>query len=261
MSYDWNDKVKTERFSAGWFDEVDRRFIHSARLYATETQPFDRIIPFAALEGRDVLEIGFGMGLHTELMIRAGARVTALDLSPTSVEAVSRRLSLKRLTADVREGDAENLPFPDGRFDFVWSWGVIHHSSRTAKIVREIARVLRAEGECRVMVYNRDGMTARVVFLKYHLLKGGFLRGSFDQTLHRCSDGFSARHYVRDQLDDLFRAFFRSASCEVCGLESDVIPLPRFLRRPALRLASEAWLRRRQARCGSFLFLRAHQPF
>jgi 2-polyprenyl-3-methyl-5-hydroxy-6-metoxy-1,4-benzoquinol methylase len=261
MSYDWKDKIALERFSQSWFDEVDRRFIDVSRLFATDVEPFDRIIPFSALRGREVLEIGCGMGLHTELMVRAGARVTALDLSPTSVEACTARLRLKGLTAEVRQGDAEGLPFPDKHFDFVWSWGVIHHSSRTAKIVREIARVLRPEGECRIMVYNREGMAARVIFIKDHLLKGGFLRGSFDQTLNYHNDGFSARHYTKDQFEDLFRAFFREASCEVCGLESDSIPLPRYLRRFARRLVSEAWMRRRQAQHGGFLFLRARQPF
>lgn len=261
MSYDWKDKINQERFTLSWFDEVDRRFIHAARLFGTATEPFDRIIPFSALSGRNVLEIGCGMGLHTELMIRAGARVTSLDLSPTSVEACTTRMSLKKLTADVRQGDAEELPYPDNHFDFVWSWGVIHHSSRTAKIVREIARVLRPDGECRVMVYNREGMSARVTFIKNYLLKGGFLRGSFDETLNHNSDGFSARYYTKDQFEDLFRAFFHEASCAVCGQEADSIPLPRHLRRLAKWLVSEAWLRRRQSRCGGFLFLQARQPF
>jgi 2-polyprenyl-3-methyl-5-hydroxy-6-metoxy-1,4-benzoquinol methylase len=261
MSYDWKDKIDRERFSQSWFDEVDRRFIHAARLFATDAKPFDRIIPFSALSGRDVLEIGCGMGLHTELMVREGARVTALDLSPTSVEATTARLRLKGLTADVRQSDAEQLPFPDKHFDFVWSWGVIHHSARTAKIVREIARVLRPEGECRIMVYHREGMATRLCFVKDHILKGGFLRGSFDETINRHSDGFSARAYTKDQFEDLFRAFFRDVSSEVYGQEADAVPLPRFLRRFAVPLVPEAWLRRRQARCGNFLFLRARQLF
>jgi 2-polyprenyl-3-methyl-5-hydroxy-6-metoxy-1,4-benzoquinol methylase len=261
MSYDWHDRIKEGRFSVSWFDELDRRFSHAARLYATRAQPFDRLIPFAALGEREVLEIGCGMGLHTELMTRAGARVTALDYSPTSVEATTRRMRLKGLQAEIQQGDAENLPFASGRFDFVWSWGVIHHSSRTAKIVREIARVLRPEAECRVMVYNREGMAARVAFIRDHILKGGFFRGSFDQTLHRSTDGFSARHYVKDQFEDLFRAFFRDVSCDVCGQEPDAIPLPGFLRRLVVPFVSEAWLRRKQSRRGSFLFLRGRQPF
>jgi len=215
MSYDWKDHIGDDRFSASWFDEADRRFVHAARLFATDSRAFDRLIPFDQLAGRDVLEIGCGMGLHTELMARAGARVHAIDLSDTSVAATRQRLQLKGVNADVAQGDAEMLPFADHQFDFVWSWGVIYHSARKAKIVREISRVLRPDGECRVMVYNRDGMAAHVAFLKDHLLKGGIFRGSFDQTLHHSTDGFSARHYVRDQLEDLFRAFFLNVSTEL----------------------------------------------
>src|SRR5262245_50929640 len=73
MSYDWKDKVKKERFTEEWFDEIDRRFIYGSHLFAHDKRPFDRIIPFEAIAGRDVLEIGCGMGFHTELMVRAGA--------------------------------------------------------------------------------------------------------------------------------------------------------------------------------------------
>lgn len=261
MSYDWKDRVRSERYSAAWFDEVDKRFVHGARLFAHRDRPFDLIIPFDRLAGRSVLEIGCGMGLHTELMVRAGAEVIALDLSDTSVEATRRRMAVRGLTADVQQGDAETLPFPDRHFDFVWSWGVIHHSSRTGRIVREIARVLRPDGDCRIMVYNREGMSARVAFVKDHLLKGGVFRSTFDQTLHHSTDGFSARFYPADQFEDLFRAFFRDVSSTVCGQDADAVPLPGFLRRVALRLVSEKWLRRRQERRGSFLFLQASNPF
>src|ERR1700677_2022527 len=73
MSYDWNDKVQSERFSQAWFNEIDRRFIYGARLFAHDKTPFDRIIPFDTLKGKSVLEIGCGMGLHSELLTRAGA--------------------------------------------------------------------------------------------------------------------------------------------------------------------------------------------
>ncbi len=261
MSYDWKDVVGSERFSAAWFDEIDRRFIHAARLFATDKTPFDRLIPFENLSGARVLEIGCGMGLHTELMARAGARVTAIDITPSAVEATRRRLSLKGLAADVRECDAERVPLDAGSFDFVWSWGVIHHSANTARVVRGIARVIAAEGEARVMVYNRDGMPARITFLKDHLLKGEFRKRSFDETLYARTDGFSARYYPREQFEDLFRAFFRDVSSEVMGQDADAVPLPRFLRRLALPLFSLESLVRWQARRGAFLFLRAKGAF
>jgi ubiquinone/menaquinone biosynthesis C-methylase UbiE len=51
--------------------------------------------------------------------------------------------------------DAEHLAFPDASFDFVWSWGVIHHSSNTWQIVGEIQRVLKPGGTAVIMVYHR----------------------------------------------------------------------------------------------------------
>ena len=39
------------------------------------------------------------------------------------------------------------MPFDAGAFDFVWSWGVIHHSSSTGRVVREIARVCRPDAQ------------------------------------------------------------------------------------------------------------------
>ena len=165
MDYDWHGHNPFQRGSTEWFDQMDAILIDAQRLFATEVRPFDRVMPLDALAGRRVLEIGCGMGLHAEIMASAGAILTAVDLTPTAVEMTRRRLALKGLKADVHLCDGEQLPFPDRHFDFVWSWGVIHHSARTGRIVRQIARVLRPDGECRVMVYNRNGVPARLSLL------------------------------------------------------------------------------------------------
>src|SRR6266481_7280783 len=99
MSYDWKNRIPFERFTEPWYDEIDKRFIYSSRLFATHIKPFDLIIPFEEIKGKRILEIGCGMGLHTELMARAGAEVLSLDLSPTSVEATQRRLALRGVSA------------------------------------------------------------------------------------------------------------------------------------------------------------------
>jgi 2-polyprenyl-3-methyl-5-hydroxy-6-metoxy-1,4-benzoquinol methylase len=124
MSYDWNDKSGIERYSDAWFDEADRRFVFGARLFAHGDQPFDQIIPFHQSRGKRVLEIGCGMGLHSELMVRAGAQLTAIDISETNVMAARKRFALRGLTGAVQQMDAAELSFPDEHFDFVWSWGL-----------------------------------------------------------------------------------------------------------------------------------------
>jgi len=260
MAYDWAGKIKHPRFSREWYEAIDAEFLYGSRLFATSQQPFDRIIPIPKLRGARVLEIGCGMGLHTQTMAAAGAEVTAVDLTSTAVEATSRRLALMGLRAQVLQCDAESLPFTAGAFDFVWSWGVIHHSSRTARIVREIARVLNRAGTCRVMVYNREGMPARICFLRDYILKGRAVRQSFEETLYQSCDGFSARFYVREQIEDIFRAFFKDVSSEICGQESDAIPLPSPLRRWALAVVPQKYLLKAQAKRGAFIVIKAGAP-
>ena len=217
-------------------------------------------MPLDRLLGLRVLEIGCGMGLHTETLARAGANVVAIDLTPTAIEGTTKRLALRGLEAQILRMDAESLDFENASFDFVWSWGVIHHSANTGRIVRNIARVLKPNGECRIMVYNREGMTTRITLLKDHWLKGGFLRRTADETLYRSTDGYSARFYVAEQFEDLFRAFFTNVRSEICGQDVDVIPLPSRVRKMALKLFPNSYLQAAQAQRGSFIFLTATCP-
>ena len=110
------------------------------------------------------------------------------------------------------------------------------------------------------MVYNRSGMSTHVALVRDHLLKGGFLRRTFEETLYRSTDGFFARYYIDEQFEDLFRAFFSDVSSEICGQDADVIPLPRPLRALATRLVSQRYMEAAQAKRGSFVFLRAASP-
>ncbi|MFZ0607754.1 MAG: class I SAM-dependent methyltransferase [Xanthobacteraceae bacterium] len=256
MSYDWGGKSALMPFTLPWFDDIDRRFLHAARLFSEAENPFADAMNLAQLPGKRVLEIGCGMGLHSEMLARAGADLTAIDLSPTSVKATKTRLDLKKLGADVREMDAEALDLRSAEFDLVWSWGVIHHSARTGRIVREIARVLRPGGEARLMVYNLEGMPAYVTLATRYLF--GFWRGrSLDEALWRSTDGFSARFYTRDEFADLLITFFDRVDTRIFGQDADVVPLPGFLRRPVLKLIPLSHQRRLAGRRGAFLFATA----
>lgn len=255
MSYDWKDKVVRAEFSREWFDEIDARFVDAARHFAHDERPFGRIIPFDAITGKKVLEIGCGMGLHTELMARAGAEVTALDISPKSVAATKARLALKGLTADVREVDAETLDIQN-EYDLIWSWGVIHHSSRTGRVLRNLYGALKPGAQLRFMVYSLDGAEAYAVMMSQYMF--GFWRGkSLDELLWGHTDGFLARYFTKDSLTNLCRTFFDDVELEVFGQESDAIPLPGPLRRLVRPLFSDRYIERAVRRRGTFLFATA----
>ena len=260
MTYDWRGEVTAEPYSSGWFEAMDQRFLEASRPYLSSSRPFDVIMP-DDLAGKEVLEIGCGMGLHTAQLVERGATVTAMDLTAPAVQATQARLALLGHTATVLQHDAENLPFNANTFDFVWSWGVIHHSGHTARIVREISRVLKGDGEARIMVYNRDGIIAHLIAIRF-LLSGFSLRGkTLDETLWGYTDGYLARYYTLDQARDLFSAFFDDVQVKVLGQDVDVVPVPRRLRAMIVNRLSTDCRARVAARRGGFLFVSASRPY
>ncbi len=133
------------------------------------------ILDFAEAErwqGSQVLEVGVGLGADHQLFAQAGAEMTGLDLTERAIAHTRARFDAFALDSDLRVGDAEALPFPDGTFDLVYSWGVIHHSPGTAKAAREILRVLKPGGMFKVMIYNRRSLIGLMLWLRYGLLAG-----------------------------------------------------------------------------------------
>ena len=104
---------------------------HSRRRYELEPDITSFANAFAA-RGRDVLEIGVGLGADHQF--RRGRRANdRYRLTERAIEHVQRRFELFRLASDLRVANAECLPFPDNAFDLVYSWGVLHHTPDTAR--------------------------------------------------------------------------------------------------------------------------------
>jgi SAM-dependent methyltransferase len=151
--------------TAEWFAEIE------ARRY--EDEPFiGRYARWEETEGLSVLEIGVGLGTDFVRFARAGARATGVDLTQRGVEMVRRRLTLEGLSAEVQVADAEQLPFPDGSFDVVYSWGVLHHTPDTEKAMAEAIRVVKPSGRVTVMVYARRSWIALALWAQYELRRG-----------------------------------------------------------------------------------------
>jgi SAM-dependent methyltransferase len=117
---------------------------------------------FASAHGMRVLEIGCGLGTDGAQFAAAGADYTGVDLTEAAVELARKRFQLFDLRGDFRVADAENLDFADESFDLVYAHGVLHHTPDTARAVREIHRVLRANGRAVVMLYHRDSYNYRI---------------------------------------------------------------------------------------------------
>ena len=141
-----------EEDSQEYFREIDRRIFHPRYMRLTADasgKPFSLFVDFDSLSGKDVLDVGIGSGIATQMLAESGAKVTGVDLTDWAVETTRRRLEAFGLQADVRQADAEQLPFEDASFDLVFSWGVIHHSSDMDRALSELVRVTGpAVGSC-----------------------------------------------------------------------------------------------------------------
>ena len=101
------------------------------------------------VEGGQVLEIGCGRGVGTEIIFeRFGAwEVHAFDLDPDMIEQARRRLAaypLDRLKLSV--GDAARIDAEDASYDAVFDFGIIHHVPDWRRAVAEVGRVLKPGG-------------------------------------------------------------------------------------------------------------------
>lgn len=127
---------------------------------------------FDAAQGKRVLEIGVGLGTDFVRFARAGAIATGVDLTEHAVQLVRQRLALEGLEGSVQTADAENLPFEEGSFDLVYSWGVLHHTPDTGRAIAEAIRVLRPGGDACVMLYARHSWVSYALWARHALLAG-----------------------------------------------------------------------------------------
>ena len=134
--------------SPGFFADLDQ--YHFEKLHH-----LPRLIAFDGYRGRKVLEVGCGAGTDLVRFARGGAIVTGVDIAASAIELARRNFEQQGLTADLREADGEQLPFPDGSFDFVYVHGVVQYTANPEALVAECHRVLKSGGEAVFQAYNR----------------------------------------------------------------------------------------------------------
>ena len=96
--------------------------------------------------GDDVLELGPGFGATTRVLAGRPGRLTVLELSPDYARRLRSEIGRD---VEVVEGDATEMPFPDGRFSAVVCFTMLHHipsAELQNRLLCEAARVLRPGG-------------------------------------------------------------------------------------------------------------------
>ena len=118
--------------------------------------------------GKYVLEVGCGIGIDTVNFARAGANVTAVDLSEKSLELAKKRADLANVPLTLIQANAEEpLPVPDPAYHLIYAFGSIHHSLHPEAILREMLRHSGSGTTLKLMVYNKWSWKSLWVLLKY----------------------------------------------------------------------------------------------
>jgi ubiquinone/menaquinone biosynthesis C-methylase UbiE len=150
----WNEHihdleiVRSPIGSAGFFKEL-------AEYRYDKLNYLPKLVDFCGYVGKDVLEIGCGVGIDLTQFAQGGANVTGIDFSSTAIDLAQKNFDLAALRARLLLMDGEALELPDQSFDLVFAHGVLQYTADPYQMAREMYRVLRPGGQAIVMMYNR----------------------------------------------------------------------------------------------------------
>src|SRR3972149_10597567 len=148
-----NPPIDPEAFRAfeheGW-ERIPQRY-HNAFASLTSQMTTPLLDAVGVTTGVQLLDVATGPGYAAAAAAKRGAEVVGVDFAPAMVAEARRRYP----TVDFREGDAEDLPFPEASFDAVtMNFGLLH-LGRPERALTEAHRVLRPGGRLGFTVWAR----------------------------------------------------------------------------------------------------------
>jgi len=152
----WNERIhdleiaKHPVGSQGFFKDLDEYRFDKLRY-------LPNVVDFSGYKGKQILEIGCGIGLDLARFAGGGALVSGVDLSQTAVDLAEKHFKFQKLKGDLTVMNGEALTYTDASFDVVYAHGVLQYTSDAQKMVDEAFRVLKPGGVFIGMVYNRKG--------------------------------------------------------------------------------------------------------
>lgn len=161
---DWNKEVERGnrfKFGENWKNFVketlDERTIEGA-IESTQLALEKAKISF---ENINVIDIGCGSGLFSLVALRLGARhVTCFDYDPDSVNCTKELLEsyqIENTRFTCLEGSVLDEAFVNslGKFDLVYSWGVLHHTGNLNRAIKNATTLVSSDGYIFLALYQK----------------------------------------------------------------------------------------------------------
>ena len=147
-------------FGRNWNDFLG--VLNEERINAS-VQCLEAMLPREHIEGASFLDVGSGSGLSSLAASRLGAaRIHSFDYDPDSVactEALRRRYAPASLPWTVEQGSALDADYLAslGKWDIVYSWGVLHHTGAMWPAIERVMQVVKPGGILFISIYNDQG--------------------------------------------------------------------------------------------------------
>ena len=127
----------------------------STKRYKAEPH-IKNFVQFSSYAGKRVLEIGCGIGADAVEFAKAGAEYVGIDISQESLNLATKRFKVYDLDGQfhLRSGDEDLSDL--GKFDLVYSFGVLHHYPDIQTTLNNIHDSLVDNGELKFMVYAKN---------------------------------------------------------------------------------------------------------
>jgi 2-polyprenyl-6-hydroxyphenyl methylase/3-demethylubiquinone-9 3-methyltransferase len=155
---------------------VDYIFRHVSFFFdRVDVKPADRT--GRPLEGLDVADIGCGGGILSESLAQLGAKVIAIDPTPTSIEIARRHAARSNLEIDYRTITAEDLVSSGQQFDAVMAIELIDHVDHQQAFVDTLGKLVRPGGLLIFSTINRNFKSYVLAILIAEYVLGWVQRG------------------------------------------------------------------------------------
>ena len=166
MSASSQDEIAAgERFAFGQNWQRFLTTLDEGRIQRAEDS-LRRMLEVTDLRGSTFLDVGCGSGLFSLAARRLGARVHSFDFDAQSV-ACARQLRLQYFSDDagwiIEQGSILDAAYlvSLGRFDVVYSWGVLHHTGAMWQALENAAGLVAGQGKLFIAIYNDQGKNSQ----------------------------------------------------------------------------------------------------
>lgn len=240
--------------SVAVFEDIWQRYLaeggepeFNAQQLLFADRKFEALLEILPPAPATVLECGSGSGEVSAYLAKRGYQVTLLDDSASALEFARRRFGREGLDGEFVKGNVYELPFADGAFDVVTSFGLLEHFRDVDKVIAEMARVIRPGG-----LFFADIVTERfsiqtighafngLVRVAYYSLKGSPKTG-FIEARKLFKPDFYENSYSAHE----YRTFISDAGIDDVELKGNrpfpVLTLPSVLEKVYTRLMKMSW--------------------